>query len=319
MNAELRESAVAVNGRLSSLPYVEADVNYAGPGHFGPNATRPVLHPNDERQNSIDLQATRIRLHDARVVKSEVSLMREGFTLVRHKVPPLNLNNYEELHRSYLSEAQRVLEEVTQAAKVVVTEGVFVRTTVGKPASIGWMPPGRPALHVHTDYTTSTARGVLERSYDRRFTDAVEGYADTRNAIKQSIIDPESGGEIRYKRVIGVQTWRVLSPPPQDSTLGLCAADSVSSEDIVEGDFILSLPGSSQTKLIPYSFYGYSSRHRWFYFSDLEPDELLIFLSYDFARPLAGRVVHSAFELPGHPEGATRTSIEGRAFAFFED
>ncbi len=311
-----RRQPEEVHDEPLDLPFVEASVNYIGEKHLGPNAIRPVIHPSDDSLGNIDLQPRRVRIYNARPIQAELSLAREGFVLVKSKLPALNMNDYDELQKGYLPVVQSVVEEATGAAKVVVTDGVFMRTTKAAHAPVGWMTPGKPALHVHTDYTATTARQVIERSYDRNTADPARGYAETAEALKQSVDAP--AGYRRYQQVIGVQTWRVISPPPHDSTLAVCAANTVLPEDIVEGDFIAEFPGAAEPVLVPECFYGYYPNHRWFYFPDLQPDEVLVFMSFDFEAPERRRVIHSAFEVPNQPAGAHRTSIEGRAFAFFE-
>lgn len=313
----VRRKPEAMDDEPLDLPFIEASVNYLGERHFGPNAVRPVIHPTDDSRGSIDLQPYRVRIYDARPIQAELSLAREGFVLVRHKLPALNMNDYDELQKAYLATVQSVVEEVTGAPKVVVTDGVFMRTTKAAHAPVGWMTPGKPALHVHTDYTATTARQVIERSYDRKIADPAKGYADTQEALQQSV--DAAAGRKKYQHVIGVQTWRVTTPPPHDSTLTVCAANTVSPEDIVEGDFIAEFPGAKEPVLIPECFYAYNPNHRWFYFPDMEPDEVLVFMSFDFETPERGRVIHSAFEVPNQPSGAHRTSVEGRAFAFLKN
>ncbi len=58
--------------------------------------------------------------------------------------------------------------------------------------------------------------------------------------------------------------------------------------------------------------------HRWYQFSDMRQDELLLFIEHDFADPDHPPVMHSAFADPRCPPGAVgRSSVEVRTFAFF--
>ena len=63
-------------------------------------------------------------------------------------------------------------------------------------------------------------------------------------------------------------------------------------------------------------FARFNPEQRWYYFSDLRPDELIVFKGFDsdparFAQPL-----HNSIDLP--TEGAApRVSVEARFFAFF--
>ena len=61
------------------------------------------------------------------------------------------------------------------------------------------------------------------------------------------------------------------------------------------------------------------TRHRWFYFPRLTPDEVVLLKIYDSQATGTARLsAHTAFEDPTTPEGAPpRQSIEARTIAFF--
>jgi hypothetical protein len=121
----------------------------------------------------------------------------------------------------------------------------------------------------------------------------------------------------RYKRAVTVQTWRVLTPPPQDVPLTLCAADTVEPQDIVEARTINTFDQSTSS---PMCLYHYNPKHRWYYFSDMRPEEVLAFVGIDFDNPVTCRVIHTGFDDPSAPQDAPpRVSLEARAFALFEE
>ena len=58
--------------------------------------------------------------------------------------------------------------------------------------------------------------------------------------------------------------------------------------------------------------------HRWCWFPDMTPDEVLVFKTHDSDPHRAHRVAHSAFTDPSCPPGTpTRASVEIRALALF--
>jgi hypothetical protein len=57
--------------------------------------------------------------------------------------------------------------------------------------------------------------------------------------------------------------------------------------------------------------------HRWYYFSDMTPGEVLVFKSFDSDAARAGYVPHCAFLDPNRGAGAARMSIEARIWAAF--
>ena len=65
--------------------------------------------------------------------------------------------------------------------------------------------------------------------------------------------------------------------------------------------------------------YLYNPEHRWHYFRDMTPDEVLVFKAHDTDPTGAGRVPHTAFTDPTCPPGTpTRASVEMRGLALFD-
>ncbi len=65
----------------------------------------------------------------------------------------------------------------------------------------------------------------------------------------------------------------------------------------------------------------FSPAHRWYYFSAMQRDEVLLLKTFDSATDgVARRVVHSAFDNPLAPADApARESIESRLLVFYPD
>jgi hypothetical protein len=60
----------------------------------------------------------------------------------------------------------------------------------------------------------------------------------------------------------------------------------------------------------------FNPAQRWYYFSDLTPDELIVFKGFDSDPARSAQPPHNSADLPG--EGAApRVSVEARFFAFF--
>ncbi|WP_157380412.1 CmcJ/NvfI family oxidoreductase [Burkholderia ubonensis] len=297
-------------GRLDvprKVQSIEAPINY-----IAPTARTPYVDVSDPSASQLDLESHNCTILDARTLDIPPSLEREGFMLVRHKLPAINYRDHEEVVRRYLPAVQELIVDLTRADRVVVSDGPVVRFT--SPQEVG---VNRPNIFGHTDYTDAAARAYLRLSYDRSLAPE-EGYAETRRLMAGSI-DLQEGQEPEYKRVLGVQTWRVLSNPPHDIPLAVCAANSVAIEDRVDG--IYSYGASDlERQILGFTAYRFNPRHAWYYFSDMEPDEVLVMLGYDFNNHEAARVLHSAFRDPNCPSHAVgRSSIDVRTFAFFKN
>lgn len=60
-------------------------------------------------------------------------------------------------------------------------------------------------------------------------------------------------------------------------------------------------------------------QHRWYYMSEMTPDELVVFKGYDSDQSQPGwRCPHTAFELPDCEHETSRKSIEARIVCFWE-
>ena len=67
--------------------------------------------------------------------------------------------------------------------------------------------------------------------------------------------------------------WRALSGAPQDVPLGLCAYPSVAPDDLLACDAIFDPPDGSPEWGFPNYLLAYNPAHRWYYYSDMTPDE----------------------------------------------
>jgi hypothetical protein len=121
----------------------------------------------------------------------------------------------------------------------------------------------------------------------------------------------------RFRRVAQHNIWRTFSEPPQDVPLAVCDARTVAPADLVPADARFDRNGEVQ-----WSFEAlllrYSSAHRWFFFSNMDRNEILIFKRHDTDPREPRRVPHTAFSDPRVPPGGTpRASVEVRTIAYW--
>jgi hypothetical protein len=108
-----------------------------------------------------------------------------------------------------------------------------------------------------------------------------------------------------------------------DNPLAVCDARSVAPSDLVPtaiqhfGEDDLSVP---RHRGEIYSV-RYAPAHRWFYFSGMQPDEVLLLEGYDSRADGPARFVpHTGFNHPDCPPDATpRESIEARTLVVFHE
>jgi hypothetical protein len=279
------------------LASVEATLNYASPTKGKPYFGLEAYESN------ISFEPHQVLIHDARPIQNQFSLDREGFELVKHasavvvdpRIRTANVTHDmvgNEVNDAYHHEVAEFLRQLTGARQVIRQKsGLIVRTSL-QAKSRTWAPP---AGFVHLDYVTETAEMFRDISIE------VEG-------VK---IAP-------YCRFAVYQTWRVLSQPPQDNTLAICDGRSVPASDAVVFHAVVGpkgVPGSEFDARIC----KYGPDHRWYYFSNMSPDELMIFKGYDSKVPDAMNAMHTAFDnTTAGPNSVPRESIEARFFAFFD-
>lgn len=283
---------------------LDVDVNYVAE-----MAVRPYVNVNDFSKNQLDLERRRVTLHNARNI--EPSLWREGFCLMKQALPEIDFRDHQAVVADYLPAMQEVIAAATGADKVVMSDGPLVRHA--SPKIDGAV---RPAGFAHTDYTESSAKALFALSYDRLSPGG--SHAETAQIVAD-LFSPAAPSTRRYKRCLAVQTWRVLTDPPHDFPLAICAASSVSEADIVEADFRAEASDFEEEGL-SFSLYRHNLAHRWWWYPDMRKDEVLVFVGYDFGNPAQSRTLHTAFADPNVPSDAPgRSSVEARSFVLFED
>ncbi len=288
--------------RTAEAPVIcEAQFNY-----LGPQEGKPLYHTSDQTRSRMNIQGHMHAVRDARALVAP-SLDGAGFTLVQQKLPKIDYRDPEALDGPYLKEMQRFLKQALGADRLICDTPI---TRIPGPDAFQ-----KPATRVHTDFTPGSARQLLLECWDQELP-REEGLKETANLVAQSLDAP--AGKQRYSRVLGVNVWRPISQPPHDYPLALCARDSLREEDVRVADFIEEQKeGYSYTGEL--SLCAYSPRHEWYCYKDMTPDEVLLFLGFDFSEPGRPGVMHSAFADPTCPKGAPgRSSVEVRVYAFFE-
>jgi hypothetical protein len=276
-----------MDGKTSSIAEViEAQLNYLRPGDEAPYSYAydpPAGVP--PRFGGIEPHTVPIR--NGRVIADLLSLDREGFQLCRHVTDVVDFYDADEVRRVYYPEVEQLAKEVTGAAEIVIFDHTVRNTTPEKQS-------GRrvraPAGRVHNDYT--------EASAPQRVRD---------------LLSPKAADARLKRRYVEINLWRPISGPVKSSPLAVCDARTVEARDLVTSE--LRYPDRiGETYAVTYN-----SRHRWFYFPDMQADEALFIKCFDSAKDGRARIsVHTAFDDPTTPPNAPpRESIEVRMFAFF--
>jgi hypothetical protein len=110
-----------------------------------------------------------------------------------------------------------------------------------------------------------------------------------------------------------INVWRPIRGPVQANPLAVCDARSMTQQDFVAMD----LKYHERTGEV-YAV-AFNPNHRWFYFPQMQQNEVLLLKGYDSADDGRARfTAHSSFEDPTTPPDApARESIEVRTLVFF--
>jgi hypothetical protein len=240
-----------------------------------------------------------VLVRNARLIDERVTLETHGFRLVHHDTAVRSFYDTDEVGRIYPGEIERLLLDLTGADKVL-SLGTTLRSSHDPRGDI--QPPGREA---HVDYNEASSHRLADRMLEQA---GLQDYT--------------------YSRFMAINLWRAISPPPQDWPLAVCDGRSVGREDgignvMVRVDVIptmeemltMEIPNEDQ---LPTAFlFRYNPAHRWFYFPNMTPDELLIFKLYDSTETGAWRVPHGSFRDPSYPDALGRESAEIRTVVYF--
>jgi hypothetical protein len=226
------------------------------------------------------------------------TLDAHGFCLGRHHTDISDWQNQYAADSPYAAQVAEVAMRLS-GADVVVPMGGMMRASGASSSNV--QPP---AAEAHVDFTESCAARIAERLY--------------RTA------QPAGPG---YRRFIAFSLWRVLSAPPQDMPVALCEGGSVRDDEgthntkidvseIPTGEALLA-PIEGEEQMSAATIFHYSPAHRWWYFPDMAPDEVIFIKFYDSDHGKAWRCPHTAFRDNTRPDARPRRSMEFRAIAYF--
>jgi hypothetical protein len=242
-------------------------------------ADRP--EPKDEFDRRI------MSIYDGRPFASQFSLDRDGFELRKHETSTADFYDEDTIRRTYYPEITRLVKDATGASDVFIFDHTLRIEEDGKRE--GKSVRG-PVQVVHNDYT--------------------EKSAPTR---VRELLAPEMAESYLANRFAQVNVWRSIGAPVQTTPLAVADARSIAPEDLVPTDLVY-----DDRKGEIYRFH-YNPDHRWFYFPEMERDEVLLLKGYDSeAGGTARFTAHTAFRNAEAPDGsAPRESIEVRTLVSF--
>jgi len=274
------------NDTMAGLQHVEAALNY-----LVNTGEKPVYYlytsPPGTPQQTGRYTPHTTPIYDGRAILEQLSLDRHGFLLTRHESRVVNFYDAHEVQAVYYPEVERLVKEVTGAAKVVVFDHNVRCAPMARRGEHGAQEPARV---VHNDYTV--------RSGPQRVRDLLEA--------------EEAEARLR-QRFAQINVWRPIRGPVEDTPLAVCDAQSIAPQDFVAMD-LKYRDRTGEVYMVTVS-----RHHRWYYFPHMQRNEVILLKGYDSLEDGRARfTAHTGFDDPtSPPEAAARESIEARTLVFF--
>jgi hypothetical protein len=264
---------------------VEAELVYALDQQQTPHFYMYEPPPGEPRSLG-DYGSKRVRIEDGRDVADDFELDVAGFAFGRHVTALTDAYDDAAVHAVYYLEMERLVLDATGASRVLVFDH-NLRSGPGTRA--GSRGVSEPVRRVHNDYTAESALRRLQQ------------------------LLPAEAEALGQRRYAFINVWRPLISPVLDTPLAVCDARSIEASDLVKIELIY------RDRVGENYNFTYSDRHRWYYFSQMRADEVLLLECMD--SPAAGRArftAHTAFDdLRAPSDARPRESIEIRTIAFY--
>jgi hypothetical protein len=285
---------------------IRTEITYLAPGSF---VNRRYVAPSRE-VNTGEYRTYPATIQDARPHQAEFTRATHGFELRTHRSAVRDFRNKAAVAATYPDEVVAAVKQFTGAERIA-TMSWMVRTSGALPAprheDAGYKHSGGvqpPAGEAHCDASPDRVDAFARNLYAQRFP-----------------------GAPPYSRFLYTSFWRAFSPPPQDYPLALCDGNSVGDEEgvpntlfivdqIPEREEMLK-PVPDEKQRVAAAIFHHNPAHRWWYFSNMTRDEVLLIVFHDSRRVRPWRVPHTAFRDTSRPDANPRESIEFRTVAYF--
>lgn len=211
-----------------------------------------------------------------------------------------DFTDLETMEKEYIPELEEVVKRAIGADHVIAWGPIIRRADTVKTDND--QPVGN---NVHVDFTTRWASSLGTKFLGSDWTK-------------------------EYSRLLVVSNWRCFSPSPQDWPLAVMDARSIGDdegvintlvyqEQLPDFDNLPPLPEGEDRKVIGEgTIFPYKESQKWWYFSHMNRDELLILKLNDSDKTKAWRAPHSAFPNTAEKEVFPRESIEVRMCCYFK-
>lgn len=249
---------------------------------------KPFFYANAHEKDFVPLAPQEVSITDARGMETDLDV--EGFVLMKHTSAVTDMTDMKAIGNIHTGEVAALLKQATGCDHVSMTPNGILRFSerLGENEA---HDNSHPARFAHVDMSRESAAGFRDQT-------APDGKKIARSG--------------QYN------VWRVLSDPPQDVPLALCAWGSVNSDDLLECDAIFDPPGGAPEWRFGNYLIAQNPAHKWYYFSNMTRDEALIFKTSESDENAAQLMPHGAFDNPlASKDTPARISLEMRGTCYW--
>lgn len=258
---------------------IKATIRYVVKGE------RAIFYASEREKSYWPGDDHEVLITDLRSVDPLPSIERNGFVLLRESSAMRNFLDPGEVQQVLYPEAIAMAKRLNGASHAIAF-GPVARSD---------SPEGSqsrlPAFGAHVDYGRRTIEDMAR---------------------------PVLGDQADYwlgKRVVLMNLWRPITTV-QRTPLALCDASTVRRDDLNDSEIRGGLDDPNRPPLFGYNI-SFSPAHRWFYTSQMQPDELYAFKLYDSDSTRPQWTGHTAINDPESPGDApARQSMEIRTISF---
>ena len=255
---------------------------------YPPVAGRANEAPRRERHD--------VQVYDCRSIAHLLDMDVAGFSFQRAPTQFDDFFNEEAVREHYYPEVVAVLRDSLKAKAVFV----FDHNVRSQPRSDRKQPGVRaPVDGAHNDYTLASGPRRIEE-----------------------ILTENGAAHLIGKRAALVNLWRPLRGPVQDHPMAVCDARTTRLDDFIPTRIEHYLEDNLETPHLTGEVYSFrhSAAHRWFFASDMQPEEVLLLKCFDTADDGTAKFTgHTGFKNPMcPPDFLPRESIEARTVVVYE-
>ncbi len=235
---------------------------------------------------SARFEAVECDILDARALDPAPALDKQGFQLEPLPTSVPDFYQFERVKEAYEAEITPLLLRCTGASSALIFDHTLRSDA---PEVRGEHATREPATVIHNDYSDASA--------EKRLRDLVGDAAAEQHLVNRYAI---------------VNVWRSINHPVERAPLACCDASTIAPGDLVASE------RRAAERVGELELVVNNAAHRWYYFDEMQRDEVLLIKTFDSSVDVARRSVHSAFENPlAGADAPPRESIESRALLFY--